>query len=77
LLSLERSIVIGLVFLLFGTGFAAYIIGVWIAGNFGELAQVKTGIVAMMLIALGIQTIFAAFLTSMLQIRYSRENSRY
>jgi hypothetical protein len=70
--SLEKSILLGIFLLLFGFGFSAYIMFIWTAGGFGELSQVKTGLVSLTLVAMGIQAIFAAFLVSMLQIQYKK-----
>jgi glycosyltransferase involved in cell wall biosynthesis len=78
--TLERAIVLGLFFCAAGLGVIIYILALWIKGNFGfglalpgegGWAQIKTALVAMIFLVIGIQTIFSAFLTSMLQIKYS------
>ncbi|OGS27535.1 MAG: hypothetical protein A2297_03395 [Elusimicrobia bacterium RIFOXYB2_FULL_48_7] len=79
--TLERAISIGFGFLLVGLGICAYILIAWVKGGFGfginavspqayEWAQLKTALMALIFIVLGIQTVFSAFLTSMLQIKY-------
>ncbi len=69
-LTLERILFFGLVLFLFGILGLSYIIYIWAKSNFGELSQAKLGIFSVMLIAMGIQTIFGAFLSSVLQIKY-------
>jgi glycosyltransferase involved in cell wall biosynthesis len=69
-ITLERSLAFGMAFVLAGIAISAYILIVWAKGNFGELAQVKTGIFALTLIAMGLQTVFTSFLSSMLSIKY-------
>ncbi|MBU0952405.1 MAG: glycosyltransferase family 2 protein [Elusimicrobia bacterium] len=77
--TLERAISIGFIFLTAGLGVCAYILITWIRGGFSfgevmpganEWAQLKTALLSLVFIVLGIQTIFSAFLTSMLQIKY-------
>jgi glycosyltransferase involved in cell wall biosynthesis len=68
--TLERSIIVGILLFLSGIGLSIYILVIWALTDFGALYQIKTGIVSVTLVAMGITTIFAAFLTSMLQIRY-------
>jgi glycosyltransferase involved in cell wall biosynthesis len=68
--TLERALIVGILQLMTGFGLSAYIFVTWALADFGALQQVKTGITSLTLIVMGILTIFAAFLTSMLQIRY-------
>lgn len=68
--NLERTIIFGVLIFLCGLGMSLYILYVWAMASFGELAQIKTGIIALSFIAMGIQTIFTGFLTSYLQIKY-------
>lgn len=72
MLTLERSLVFGLSMALVGLALTAYIIVIWARNSFGELAQIKTGIFSLTLIVMGLQTVFTAFLMSMLQIKYRR-----
>ncbi|MHB9155925.1 MAG: glycosyltransferase family 2 protein [Endomicrobiales bacterium] len=69
-ITLERSLVFGLSLVLLGLLIAGYIICIWVQSDFGPLAQVKTGIFSLTLIVMGLQTVFTAFLSSMLQIKY-------
>jgi predicted transporter len=69
-LTLERAIVIGGIMMLVGIIFVSYIFYVWYKNDFGFLDQLKIGLFAMSLIVMGIQTIFNAFLFSLLQIKY-------
>ncbi|MBN1622340.1 MAG: glycosyltransferase family 2 protein [Endomicrobiales bacterium] len=70
--TLERSLILGVLLFVLGLAFSAYIIVIWALDGFGELAQVKAGLVSLTLVAMGIQTIFAGFLASMLQIKYRK-----
>lgn len=69
-MTLERTLIFGLSLVLLGVCIAGYIIAVWVRNDFGELAQVKTGVFSLTLIVMGLQTVFTAFLSSMLQIKY-------
>lgn len=69
-ISLERALLFGSVMFTAGLAMVIYILVIWTENNFGELAQIKTGIFALSLIVMGLQTVFAAFLMSMIQIRY-------
>ena len=71
--SLERALLLGGIISLIGLGFSLYVFIVWGKAGFGKLAQVKTGIVSLTLIAMGIGTIFSSFLVSMLEIKYLKE----
>jgi hypothetical protein len=68
--TLERALVFGLTIFFAGLLLAGYIVYVWARNDFGELAQIKTGILSLTLIVIGLQTIFTSFLLSMLQIKY-------
>lgn len=67
--TLEKALLLGLIFFLIGIGCSLYIILAWLPAR-GELCQVKTGIFAILMLAIGLQTTFSAFLMSMLQIKY-------
>ena len=68
--TLERAILAGAIILVTGLLISGYIVLVWARGHFGELAQLRTGIMSLTLIVMGLQTIFTSFLTSILQIKY-------
>ncbi|MEW6609793.1 MAG: glycosyltransferase family 2 protein [bacterium] len=67
--NLERGLVIGGLLTLSGLGINVYILIRWIVGNFGPLSEVRTGLVALTFIVIGIQTIFSSFFLSILGIR--------
>jgi len=71
--SLEKALLLGGIISLIGFGFSFYVFIVWAKAGFGELAQVKTAIVSLTLIAMGVGTIFSSFLVSMLEIKYLQE----
>jgi len=71
--SLERALLLGGIISLIGLGFSLYVFIVWAKAGFGRLAQVKTGIVSLTLIAMGVGMIFSSFLVSMLEIKYLQE----
>ena len=71
--SLERALLLGGIISLIGLGFSLYVFIVWAKAGFRELAQVKTAIVSLTLIAMGVGMIFSSFLVSMLEIKYLQE----
>ncbi|MFH1552844.1 MAG: glycosyltransferase family 2 protein [Candidatus Omnitrophota bacterium] len=64
--SLERSLIIGILAIGFGLVFFMTILAKWIIGNFGELFEVRKGIIGITLIAIGFQYISSSFFLSML-----------
>jgi glycosyltransferase involved in cell wall biosynthesis len=69
-LTLERMLLLGLALFASGALMSLYIIAQWILAGFGFLSQVTTGVFALTLVAMGVQTVFNAFLGSMLQLKY-------
>lgn len=69
-INLERALLAGSLLFAAGAAMVIYILIRWAANDFGELAQIKTGIFALSLIVIGLQTVFTAFLVSMFQIKY-------
>jgi len=67
--NLERGLIIGAVVTLVGLGINVYILIRWILGNFGPLSEVRTGLVALTFIVIGIQIIFSSFFLSILGIK--------
>jgi glycosyltransferase involved in cell wall biosynthesis len=61
LLKLERSLITGLIFTIFGFMIESYIFLKWISLDFGELNEVRLGIFGMMWINLGIEIITNGF----------------
>jgi len=72
IMSLEKTLVLGLLFLLTGLLFTLYMLYAWYNAGFGELKQIKTGLFALIMVAAGLQTIFTAFLTSLFRIQYKK-----
>ncbi len=68
--TLERAIVFGAVLTVTGIALFTYILYIWYRNDFGILDKINVGLFAMSLIVMGIQTIFNAFLFSLLQIQY-------
>jgi glycosyltransferase involved in cell wall biosynthesis len=68
--TLEKAIVFGAALMVIGALMIGYIVAVWVRNSFGPLMEVETGLLALTLMVMGLQTIFTAFLTSMLQIKY-------
>jgi len=69
-LTLEKTLVFGLIIFFTGLIGLLYIVYIWAKTNFGPLEELRLGIFSTMLAAMGIQTIFSAFLSSVLQIKY-------
>jgi len=69
-LTLEKILTIGLLIFSIGIIGLLYIVYIWAKTNFGPLEELRLGIFSTMLAAMGIQTIFSAFLSSVVQIKY-------
>lgn len=72
--SLERGLVLGGLLLLAGLGLEAKIVADWLRSGQGELMAVRGVVLGMAAMVLGLQTIFASFLMSLLLIQ--REERR-
>jgi len=70
--TIERALALGGIFVFAGAGSVIYIFYVWAGSGFGELSQVKTALFALLLIAIGLQTVFASFLSGIIQVKYKR-----
>jgi glycosyltransferase involved in cell wall biosynthesis len=68
-ITLERAGLTGIAIGLLGIFIYAYIFKSWISSGFGSLDQIKNSIVALTLSVVGVQTIFSAFMLSMVGIR--------
>lgn len=68
-LTLEKSIVLGLLFFVLGAIVYGFIFADWATRGFGELHEVKRSLVALAFILIGIQTIFSSFMLSILGIK--------
>ena len=58
-----------MIMILFGAGVYLSIFLKWIESGFGELQEVKSSIVALTLVVLGVQTFFSGFMLSILGIQ--------
>lgn len=67
--SIDHAVGIGAIGILIGTIVYCIILYRWIASDFGSLDEIKNAVLGLTLIVLGIQTISAAFMTSILGIR--------
>jgi glycosyltransferase involved in cell wall biosynthesis len=68
-LTLEKASVIGAVLSIAGITIFLTILIKWLNSGFGELQEVKNSIIALTLIITGMQTIFSAFMLSILSIK--------
>jgi glycosyltransferase involved in cell wall biosynthesis len=67
--TLEKGITIGLIIFVIGFIINLFILITWIRGNFGALHRVREALFGLILIVIGIQTIFSSFILSMLQLK--------
>lgn len=67
--NLERGLIIGALVTLLGLVINAYILIRWLLTNFGALSEVRTGLVALTFMVIGIQIIFSSFFLSILEIK--------
>jgi len=68
-ITIERAGILGLVIILSGILVYLFILIKWIASDFGSLDEIKNSIVALVLLVVGIQTLFSAFMFSTLGIK--------
>jgi glycosyltransferase involved in cell wall biosynthesis len=68
-ISIEKASIAGLIVIVLGIVLFLWILIKWIKSGFGSLQEVKNAIVALTLTVLGLQTIFSAFMLSILGIR--------
>lgn len=67
--SLEKEVVLGLVFLAMGVVLGIKVILSWSVSGFGSLYETQTAMMAMILSILGIQTIFSGMFVSLLLLK--------
>jgi len=67
--NLERGLAFGIILFLFGFVVDVRIAYLWLRSGFGPLNQIRPAILALILMVLGIQTLFSAFFLSILGIR--------
>jgi glycosyltransferase involved in cell wall biosynthesis len=66
---LEHGLLFGLALILAGLGVGTVVVGHWIAGGLGNLAEERITILAATLIIVGVQIFFTSFLLSLLGLR--------
>ena len=66
---LEHGLLAGGALTLAGVGLGAVVVGRWIAGGLGSLAQERVTILAATLVIVGVQVFFTSFLLSILSLR--------
>jgi hypothetical protein len=72
--SLEKELLLGVVLLIIGIVIGLNVIYNWSTGGFGDLYQVQSTVIAMILSMLGIQTIFSGMFLSLLLLNQYNEN---
>jgi glycosyltransferase involved in cell wall biosynthesis len=68
-ITIERASVIGILMSIIGVVVYGYIFFEWISSGLGSLNEVKSSILALTFVVLGIQTIFSSFMLSILGIK--------
>jgi glycosyltransferase involved in cell wall biosynthesis len=71
--SLEKEIVTGAMLLLLGLALGIKVLFTWINVGFGSLSEIENAVIAMLLAAIGIQTIFTAIFLSVLLLEEGGE----
>ena len=67
--TLEKGIILGTLIFLAGFIINLLILVSWIKSGFGELYRVRETLLGLILIVMGIQTVFSSFVLSMLQVK--------
>ena len=67
--SIEKAGVVGIVLTILGVGIYGYIFFKWVSSGFGSLNEIKNLVVAQTFAVIGVQTIFSAFMLSILGIK--------
>jgi glycosyltransferase involved in cell wall biosynthesis len=73
--SLEKFLVAGGAFIFSGFLVGAYIIYTWFASHFGDLSQISTAMVALLLIIIGMEILFFSIFTSMMLLNENNGNA--
>lgn len=68
-ITIERASAIGILMSFVGVAVYVYILMSWISSGFGSLNEIKSSILALTFVILGIQTIFSSFMLSILGIK--------
>jgi hypothetical protein len=72
--NLEKGCLLGAAFFALGFIVDAWIAYKWVKSGFGALDEVRTALFALLLMALGAQTIFSSFFLSILSIRIDKNS---
>ena len=67
--SLEKELIIGTALLLIGVAMGMKVVLTWISIGFGSLSEIESAVIAMVLAAIGLQTIFTSIFLSVLLLR--------
>ncbi len=67
--TIEKGGLLGLIFVFIGMIIFSFVFYKWVQNNFGELQEVKSSIMALTMMSLGIQTFFSSFMLSILGIK--------
>ena len=73
--SLEKFLIAGGIFMVLGILVGAYIIYQWFASRFGEISQISTAIIALLLIIIGMEVLFFSIFTSMMLLHENNGSS--
>ena len=68
-ITIESAGIAGFIAIITGSAICVFIVTKWIAFGYGDLNEIKNSIVALTLLTIGIQTIFSAFMFSILGIK--------
>jgi len=72
--SLEKELILGATLLVLGLAIGMNVVLTWISTGFGSLSEIRNAVIAMVLAAIGIQTIFTAIFLSVLLLRESEKD---
>lgn len=67
--TIEKAGIAGILTTLLGMIIYAFIFSRWVHSGFGALQEIKLSMVALTLIAFGVQTLFSSFMLSILGIK--------
>lgn len=68
-ITIERAGIFGIILIVLGLLPFFFILYNWVGSGFPEISEIKNSLIAFVLVALGFQTIFSAFMLSILGIR--------
>ena len=74
--SLEKELLLGAALLVAGLALGIRVVATWISVGFGSFSEIQSAVIAMVLAAIGIQTIFTAILLSVLLLGESGNHDK-